>query len=328
VTGVVEALAPRPIILDCDPGHDDAVAILLAHGSPAVELRAITTVAGNQTLAKVTENARRVATLAGLAGVPIAAGCDRPLVRDPVLAPDIHGETGLDGPALPEPRVPLDRRHAVDLIIELLLASEGEITLVPTGPLTNIALAMRREPRILPRIREIVLMGGGFSKGNRTPAAEFNIYADPEAAHIVFTSGVPLTMVGLDLTHQALATEAVMARLRVLPAPLGPLVADLLSFFGRSYQQVYGFPAPPVHDACAVARVIDPSLVACRPAHTAIELRGEHTYGMTVCDFLGRTGRPPNSQVAVQLDVARFWDTVIDALGRVADAVGGGPSST
>jgi purine nucleosidase len=196
---------PRKILIDCDPGHDDAMAIMLAAGNPEIELMAITTVAGNQTLPKTTLNARRVCSVAGI-DVPIAAGCDRPLLRELVIAPMTHGDSGLDGPNFGEPTVPLDERHAVDLIIATALADPGEVTLVPIGPLTNIATAIRREARLVENVREVVLMGGAYTRGNSTPAAEFNVFVDPEAAAIVFEAGWPLTMVGLDLTHQALAT--------------------------------------------------------------------------------------------------------------------------
>jgi len=304
----------RRIILDCDPGHDDAIAILLAAHSPALTLEAITTVAGNQTVEKTARNALRVCSLAGIRDVPIAAGMTRPLVRELRVAADIHGSSGLDGPTLPEPDLALAPLHAVDLLIEKLLASDGDITLVATAPLTNIAAALRREPRIIPKIQEIVLMGGAIGLGNTTPAAEFNIYVDPEAAHAVFTCGRPLTMIGLDVTHQAQATPAVRERIRALGTPVAQLVDGLLEFFADTYLQVFGFPAPPVHDPCAVARVIDPTLLRAKPMHVDIELRGEHTDGRTVCDLYGSTGQPANAEVGLELDVPRFWDLLIDTL--------------
>ena len=307
---------PRKIILDCDPGHDDAIAILLAHGSPAIELLAITTVAGNQTLAKTSLNARRICTVAGILDVPVAAGCDRPLIR-PLRTATVHGESGLDGPTFGEPIVPLARTHAVDLIIDLLMSSNGEITLVPTGPLTNIATAVQREPGIVAQVQEVVLMGGAYTRGNLTPAAEFNIGVDPEAASIVFGAGWPITMVGLDLTHQALATVAVVERIRRLDTPVTRIVVQLLEFFREAYRVSGGFDSPPVHDPCAVARVIDPKLVECVDAFVAVETRGEWTSGMTVTDVTGRLGRPPNARVATKLDVAAFWDRVVDALQAI-----------
>ncbi|UNX54588.1 nucleoside hydrolase [Georgenia sp. TF02-10] len=311
----------RPtVVLDCDPGHDDALALLVAAGHPGVDIAAITTVGGNQTLAKVTRNARAVATVARLAGVPVAAGCDRPLVADAVLTdPRTHGESGLDGPVLPEPTVPLDPRHGVDVIVETVMSRPaGTVTLVPTGPLTNVATAVRRQPAIAGRVAAVVLMGGGYTKGNVTAAAEFNIFTDPEAAHVVFTAPWPVTMVGLDLTHQALATAEVVARFRALGTTAGRFVVDMLDFFGPAYRAKQGFPAPPVHDVCALARVLDPEVMTVRPAHVAVELRGEHTRGMTVTDFVGRDGQELDHRVATELDVDRFWDLVLGAVGNLA----------
>jgi purine nucleosidase len=307
---------PRKIILDCDPGHDDAMAILLAHGNPEIELLAITTVAGNQTVDKTSLNARRVCTVAGIRDVPVASGCDRPLTRELKTAAYIHGESGLDGPAFGEPTVPLDERHAVDLLIELLMSSNGDITLVPTAPLTNIAMALRKEPRIVHKVQEIVLMGGAYTRGNTTPAAEFNIAVDPEAAAIVFAAGWPLTMVGLDLTHQALATPAVLQRIAALGTPVAKIAVELMEFFRETYRRQAGFDSPPVHDPCAVARVIDPQVMQCVDGFVAIETRGEFTAGMTVTDFSGRLGRP-NVQVATQLDVDAFWNLMVDAIERI-----------
>jgi inosine-uridine nucleoside N-ribohydrolase len=304
----------RRILLDCDPGHDDAIAILLAARSPALKLEAITTVGGNQTLAKTTRNALKVCSVAGIRDVPIAAGMDRPLVRDLQVAADIHGESGLDGPALPEPDLTPAPMHGVDLLIEKLLASDGDLTVVATGPLTNVAAAIRRAPEIVPKIQQIVLMGGAIGLGNTTPAAEFNIYVDPEAAHIVFNCGRPLTMIGLDVTHQAQATPEVRARIRALGSSVARLVDDLLGFFGETYLKVYGFPAPPVHDPCAVAWVIDPTLIESLPMRVDVELRGEWTTGRTVCDRYHQTGRPANAEVGLNLDAPRFWDVVIEAL--------------
>jgi purine nucleosidase len=311
---------PRKIVLDCDPGHDDAIAMLLAHGSPEVELLAVTTVAGNQTLEKVTRNALAVARVGGITGVPFAAGCARPLLRPPRVAGDIHGESGLDGPVLPEPAITLDPRHGVDLIIDTVLAHPpGTVTLVPTGPLTNVALAVRKEPRIVERVAEVVLMGGAYGPGNRTPVSEFNIGCDPEAAQIVFREPWPLTMVGLDLTHQALATPEVVARIAALGTGAGRFVAELLAFFGAAYSAVHGFAAPPVHDPCAVAFVIDPDVLSTRRAPLDVELHGSLTAGMTVADLRGPEPADCHTRVAVTLDQDRFWDLVIDSLARLGD---------
>lgn len=309
--------APRKIIIDCDPGHDDAIALLLAHGDPNIELLAITTVAGNQTIEKVTRNARIIATFAGIHGVPIAAGCGAPLVRQPFVAAHIHGESGLDGPVLPEPTVPLDDRHAVDLIIDLVMAHEpGSITLVPTAPLTNIALAIRKQPAIVERVREVVLMGGGDGFGNITAAAEFNIAVDPEAAQAVFAAPWSVTMVGIDTTHQVPATPAVRQRIRAVDTTSARMVEAMLEFYTAAYAHEYRFTEPPVHDPVTVAAVIDPTLLATRPAHVEVELAGTHTTGMTVCDFYGRGGAELRTAVAQSVDVDRFWDLVIAALAH------------
>ncbi|WP_172382473.1 nucleoside hydrolase [Streptomyces sp. MNP-20] len=310
----------RKIILDCDPGHDDAIAMLLAHGNPDVELVAVTTVVGNQTLEKVTRNALSVARIADITGVPFAAGCPRPLVRDVEVAESIHGESGLDGPVLPEPTLELDRRHAVDLIIDTVMSHEpGEITIVPTAGLTNIALAVRKEPRIAERVREVVLMGGGYHTGNWSAVAEFNIKIDPEAAHIVFNERWPLTMVGLDLTHQALATPEVVARIAAVGTRPAAFVNELLDFFGSMYLREQGFEHPPVHDPCAVAYVIDPNVMTVRKAPVDIELTGTLTLGMTVADFRAPAPADCHTQVAVDLDHGRFWDLVVDALERIGE---------
>ncbi|AJT68999.1 Inosine-uridine preferring nucleoside hydrolase [Streptomyces lydicus] len=310
----------RKIILDCDPGHDDAVAMLLAHGNPEVELVAVTTVVGNATVEKVTRNALSVARIAGITGVPFAAGCPRPLVRDIETAPEVHGDSGLDGPELPEPAIELDRRHAVDLIIDTVMAHEpGEITIVPTAGLTNIAMAVRKEPRIAERVREVVLMGGGYHEGNWSAVAEFNIKIDPEAAHIVFNEKWPVTMVGLDLTHQALATPEVEAKIAAVGTKPARFVLELLDFFRETYRENQGFEHPPVHDPCAVAYVIDPEVMTVRRAPVNIELRGELTLGMTVADFRAPAPADCTTQVAVKLDHERFWNLVVDALERIGD---------
>ncbi len=302
------------IILDCDPGHDDAIAILLAARHPEIDLLAITTVAGNQSVEKTTRNALKVCSLANIRHVPIAKGMDRPLLRPANHAPDIHGESGMDGPHIPEPDIELDPRHGVDLLIELLLNSDGDITLVPTGPLTNIAAAMRREPAIVPKIAAISLMGGAMGLGNVTPAAEFNIHTDPEAAEIVFGCGRPITMVPLEVTHQALATVDITARLRAAQRPVATFAADLLVFFADTYHNVFGFPAAPVHDPCAVAAIIDPTIMRAHTMHVAIETTGQWTTGRTVCDVYGKFNKQPNARVGYALDVKRFWDMVIDTI--------------
>ncbi|PYF99880.1 purine nucleosidase [Georgenia satyanarayanai] len=304
------------IVLDCDPGHDDALAILLAAGDPRCELLAVTTVAGNQTIDKVTHNARAVCTVAGV-DVPVARGAARPLVREPIVAPDYHGDSGLDGPVLPAPTVGLDERRAAELIVETVLAHEpGTVTLVPTGPLTNIALALALEPRLAGFVKRVVLMGGSYTRGNRTPAAEFNILADPEAADAVFAASWPVTMVGLDLTHQALADDAFRDRVRALGTPLAAFVDELLEFFAESYAR-RGFPAPAVHDLCAVAAVLEPDVMTYRDAFVTVETAGRWTTGMTVTDFDGDLGRPLATSVAVGLDRERLWDMTVAAVATL-----------
>lgn len=305
---------PVPVILDVDPGHDDAMAILLARANPALELLAITVVAGNQTLDKCTVNAQRICTAAGIDDVPIAAGAAAPLSRPLRIADDVHGESGLDGPAFGEPAVEVDPRPAVQLLAQTLRAHPEPVTLIPTGPLTNVALLLRGHPDVRSRIREIVLMGGSTERGNVTPYAEANIYVDPEAAAEVFSSGLPVTMVGLNVTHQALVTDDVLDRLRGLGTPLADTCVQLMSFFGSTYGELWGMPAPPLHDPVAVARVIDPSLVRCVDAPVVVETRGEHTAGATVVDLHHLSGRPDNTRVAVELDRSRFWDLMVDAV--------------
>jgi inosine-uridine nucleoside N-ribohydrolase len=292
------------VILDCDPGHDDALAILLA--ARWLDLRAITTVAGNQTLAKTTVNARRMCTVAGITEVPIAAGADRPLAQEPLYAGEIHGDSGLDGPSFPPPTVDVDSRGAHRLASDVLAEPT---TIIATGPLTNVAGLVGHK-----NIERIVIMGGSTGRGNMAPLAEFNILADPEAADVVFRSGVPITMCGLDVTHQALATPEVLARIAAIGTPLARVCHELLTYFADAYREYFGFEAPPVHDPVAVAAVIDPTIVAVRPLNVEIELTGTYTRGATVVDVDRVTGRKANALVATGLDVPRFWDLMIGAI--------------
>lgn len=303
-----------PIILDCDPGHDDALAILLAHADPRVELLAITTVGGNQTVEKYTLNARRMCSVAGITTVPIAAGAAGPLRGDLHIGEYVHGVSGLDGPAFADPTVPQSPEPAVQLMARLLREHPEPITLVPVGPLTNIALLLTEHPDVIGKIREIVLMGGSTERGNDTPYAEFNIKVDPEAADIVFRSGLPVTMCGLNITHQALATPEVLRRLRDLGTPMGDLCVELLTFFSASYLRTWGFTSPPLHDPVAVARVIDPSLVHCLPEPVVIETEGRYTRGATVVDLHHLSGAPDSALVAMKLDTDGFWDLMIEAI--------------
>ena len=311
---------PKKIILDCDPGHDDAIALLLAHGNPNIELLAVTTVVGNQTLEKVTRNALSVARIANITNVPFAAGAVRPLIRNVEVAPDIHGDSGLDGPVLPEPAIQLDKRHAIDLIIDTIMSHPPKtVTLVPTGGLTNIAMAVRKEPKIVERVKEVVLMGGGYHVGNWSAVAEFNIKIDPEAAHIVFNEKWPVTMVGLDLTHQALATPEVIEKIKAIKTKPAKFVLEMLEFFGKMYKQAQGFTYPPVHDPCAVAYVINPELIKTKRVPVDIELTGTLTLGMTVADFRFPPDDNCHTQVATELDHTGFWDLIVDSLKRIGE---------
>ncbi len=312
----------RKILLDCDPGHDDAVAMMLAWGNPSIELLGVTTVGGNQTLDKVTRNALSVATVVGMHDVPIAAGCRLPLVRPVEIAPDVHGDSGLDGVELPEPAVELDPRHGVDLIIETIMGNEpGTVTLVPTGPLTNIAMAARKEPRIVERVQEVVLMGGGYHVGNWSPVAEFNIKVDPEAAYIVFNEKWPIVMVGLDLTHQALATDEVAERIAAVPGSVSQFTLGLFTFFRKAYQDAQGFEFPPVHDPCTLAYLIDPTIVETVKVPVDVELNGSLTTGMTVADFRAPAPEDCHTKVATRLDAPGFWVLVVDAIDRIQKVV-------
>ncbi|PRQ12330.1 ribonucleoside hydrolase [Corynebacterium sp. 13CS0277] len=309
--------AVHNVILDCDPGHDDAVAIILAAGHPSINLLGITTVGGNQTLPKVTHNALSVARVARIA-TPVYPGCARPLVRAVEVAEDIHGDTGLDGVELPEPAQAAQDTHAVDFIIDTIMNNEpGTVTLVPTGPLTNIALAARKEPRIVERVREVVLMGGGYHEGNWSPVAEFNIKVDPEAAHIVFNEPWPVTMVGLDLTHQALCTPEVERTIAELGTDAAEFVVGLMGFFRTAYQANQAFQDPPVHDPCTIAYLIDPSVVSTVKVPVDVELSGALTTGMTVADFRAPAPDDCHTQVAVDLDHAKFWALVTDAIAAI-----------
>jgi inosine-uridine nucleoside N-ribohydrolase len=308
----VTGTGARRVVLDCDPGHDDAMAILLAAASPALELVAITTVAGNQTLDKVTLNARRVCSVAGITDVPIAAGCDRPIRREQVVAGDIHGASGLDGVDWGEPTVGLDPRHGVDVIVEA--AEAGPLTLIAVGPLTNVATALERAPHIAANLERISIMGGAIGLGNRTPSAEFNIYVDPEAAAAVFASGVPITLLPLEATHRALATDEVLERIAALGSPVAAMSIALMRFFAETYERVFGFDAPAVHDPCAVAAVIEPSIITTRHVNVMIDTSSGIGAGRTACDIHGVTGNPENADVAIDLDARAFWDLMIQAL--------------
>jgi inosine-uridine nucleoside N-ribohydrolase len=307
---------PTPVLIDCDPGHDDAMALLLAVASPELEVLGVTTVHGNQTLAKTTANALRVLEFAGFGDVPVAGGADRPLVREPAVAAAVHGETGLDGPDLPPPAGAPRPEHAIDFLAARLEAAGRPVTLIPTGPLTNVALLLARHPGAAAHIERIVLMGGAIAEGNVTPAAEFNLWVDPEAAARVFASGLDVTMIGLDVTHRALMTEAHAARLREA-GRVGTMVAELRDFYQRFHTNVYGFDGTPVHDAMAVAHVIRGGLVRTEHRHVAIECASELCRGRSVVDLWRRTGNAPNAHVGVDVDGAAFLDLLIERIGRL-----------
>lgn len=308
------------IILDCDPGHDDAMAILLALGNPNIDLIGVTTVGGNQSLEKVTYNARATLEMAHATNIPVHAGCDRPMIRPLEVAAAVHGETGLDGVTLPEPTRPLDEGHAVNWIINTIMNHDpGTITLVPTGPLTNIAMAVRMEPRIVSRVKEVVLMGGGYHVGNCSAVAEFNIKTDPEAAHVVFNENWPITMIGLDLTHQALCTCEVQQKIDAVNTPISEFASNLMDFFRKAYQNNQDFVDPPVHDPCAIAYLIDGNVVNTRRCPLDVEISGKLTLGMTVADLRGPepSADECHTQVATKLDFDKFWDLIVDALRRI-----------
>ncbi|WGT49919.1 nucleoside hydrolase [Thioclava nitratireducens] len=309
----------RKIIIDTDPGQDDAVAILLALASPELEVLGITCVAGNVPLPLTSKNARVVCELAGRTDVPVYAGCDRPLARELVTAEYVHGKTGLDGIELPAPQMPLQEQHAVDFLIETLRDHPaGSVTLCPLGPLTNIATALRRAPDIAEKIAEIVLMGGAyFEVGNTTPAAEFNIHVDPQAAEIVFTSGVPLVVMPLDVTHKALTTRARVEAFRNLGTRVGHAVASWTDFFERFDMAKYGSEGAPLHDPCVIAYLLKPDLFTGRHINVEIETTSELTMGMTVADWWRVTDRAPNAMFMGDLDAEGFYTLLTERIARL-----------
>lgn len=329
-------MSARKVIIDCDPGIDDALALVFAHGHQDLEILGITTVAGNVDLGKTTANALRVRDYVGMRNVPVVAGSPGPLLRPVLDARDVHGDSGLGAASLPASSSGPADGHAVDFLAAAIAAEPGEVTLIAVGPLTNIALAVRRYPRLVTQVRDFVIMGGSAGQGNVTPAAEFNIAADPEAAAIVFGAGWTVTMVGLDVTEQARATAAVRDRMRGLGRLADDLLLPSLSGYrgvSRGTRPAVGLPGqahepdgPAVHDVCAVAEVAVPGLLTCVPARVEVETAGRWTAGMTVTDF---TARPDdqNARVAVAIDTEAFWDLVLRAYGRVAAMMGPGDIS-
>ncbi len=313
-------MTPRKIIIDTDPGQDDAVAILLALASPAeINVLGITCVAGNVPLELTARNARIICELAGHSELRVFAGCDRPLGRDLVTAEYVHGKTGLDGPDLPEPQMPLQDQHAVEFIIETLRNEpKGSVSLCPVGPLTNVATAFNKAPDIVEKVQEIILMGGAyFQVGNVTPTAEFNIYVDPHAADIVFRSGAPITVMPLDVTHKALVTQARNAAFRALGTPVGIATAQMTEFFERYDREKYGSPGAPLHDPCVIAYLIRPELFTGRYVNVRIETQSELTMGMTVADWWGVTDLAPNAYFVGDIDADGFFELLTERLGRL-----------
>jgi inosine-uridine nucleoside N-ribohydrolase len=305
-----------PVLIDCDPGHDDAMALLLALASPELELLGVTTVHGNQTLEKTTANALRVLEFAGRGDMPVAAGADRPLLREPAVAADVHGETGLDGPDLPPPSgTPVDE-HAVEFLARRIREHASPVTLIPTGPLTNVALLLATHPDVAERVERIVLMGGAIAEGNVTPAAEFNIWVDPEAAARVFASGLDVTMIGLDITHRALMTGEHAERLRAA-GRVGTLVAELWEFYSRFHRRIYELGGTPVHDAMAVAHVVRGDLVQTRRVNVEVDCASELCRGRTVVDVWERTERAPNAHVGLEVDADGFLELLVERIGSL-----------
>ena len=313
-------MAPQKIIIDTDPGQDDAVAILLALASPEdLDVLGITCVAGNVPLPLTSKNARIVCELAGKTDVPVYAGCDRPLGRELVTAEHVHGKTGLDGPVLPDPQMPLAEGHAVDFIIDTLRREPaGAVTLCPLGPLTNIATAFQKAPDVAGKVKQIVLMGGGyFEGGNITPTAEFNIYVDPQAAEIVFKSGVDIVVMPLDVTHKALVTKPRNDAFRNLGTPVGVAVAEMTDFFERFDKEKYGSEGAPLHDPCVTAYLIKPELFSGRHINVEIETQSELTMGMTVADWWRVTDRPANATFMGDIDADGFFALLTERLARL-----------
>ncbi|BEE09983.1 MULTISPECIES: pyrimidine-specific ribonucleoside hydrolase RihA [Aeromonas] len=304
-----------PVILDCDPGHDDAIALILALASPELKVLAVTTSAGNQTPDKTLNNALRILTLLGRDDIPVAAGAPKPLARELIIADNVHGESGLDGPKLPDPAFAPVAMTALELMAKCLRESPEPVTLVPTGPLTNIALLLAAHPELKSKIARIVLMGGAAGAGNWTPAAEFNIYVDPEAADMVFKSGLPITMCGLDVTHQAQVMDEDIERVRAITNPVAQCVAGLLDFFMIYHRDPkWGFAGAPLHDPCTIAWLLAPALFHGVECRVDIETGGTHTSGMTVVDRYGLTGKPANALVLLGLDRAGFIDLLVTRL--------------
>lgn len=306
-----------PVVIDCDPGHDDAIALLLAIASPELDVRGVTTVAGNQSLDKTTRNTLRVVELGGRPDLPVGAGADRPLVRELDVAEWIHGESGLDGPELADPTGDVDPRHAIDLMVDVIREADEPVTLVPVGPLTNVALLLARHPAEAARLERIVLMGGAIGFGNVTPAAEFNIWQDPEAARRVFASSLDITMIGLDVTHRALLDASAADAMRSTGV-VGRFVAELLDFFASRKRDIYELTGAPIHDAAAVAHVMRGDLIATEHLAVDIDCSWEHGRGRTLVDRWGMTGQEPNADVGVDIDSHAFSTLLVERLSALS----------
>ena len=317
---------PIPLILDCDPGHDDALALVVALARPELDLVGITTVAGNAGLAETTRNALRVLTLLGRTDVPVSAGASGPLLRPLHVADDVHGASGLEGAALPEPTASPRSGGALEFVRTTLLAAPRPVTIAAVGPLTNIALLVRTYPEIVQRIDSIRIMGGAITEGNTTASAEFNIWQDPEAARIVFDCGRPITLMTLDVTHQALFRETDVARLEALGTPAAAVFADLLRYFARFHAARYGWDGSPIHDAVVVAQLAVPGLVRTMPYRVDVETTSDLTRGRTVVDLHGLTGRAANAEVGLDIDRDAFIESLIDAVRVVGETATGVPA--
>ncbi|WP_145509478.1 pyrimidine-specific ribonucleoside hydrolase RihA [Yersinia rochesterensis] len=310
----------RSIIIDCDPGHDDAIALILALASPELNVQAVTTCAGNQTPDKTLRNALRILTLLERQDIPVAGGALKPLLRELIIADNVHGESGLDGPSLPDPSFAPQAENAVELMARILRDSPHPVTLVATGPLTNVALLLAGHGALAAQIDRIVIMGGAVMLGNWTPAAEFNIFVDPEAADRVFKSGIPITMAGLDVTHQAQVMDADIDRIRQLDNPIAEVVAGLLDFFMLYHRQErWGFQGAPLHDPCTIAWLLAPELFTSIERWVGIETRGEYTQGMTVVDYYQLTGNKPNAEVLMDIDRKGFIDLLVERIARYGE---------
>lgn len=309
------------LIIDCDPGVDDAIALLLTFAAPELDLRGIVTVAGNVPLDATAANARRICELAQRQDVQVYAGCPRPIMQVLETAEAVHGETGLIGVDLPSPTMPLQPEHGVAWMVQALLTAPQPVVLAMLGPMTNLAMAIVQAPQIIPKIQRVVMMGGAITHGNVTPSAEFNLYSDPHAAHIVLTSGVPMTLISLDVTHSAIATPARLQRLREIGAPIGPVVADLLGAYGEYDKARHGFAGAPLHDPCVIAYLLQPELFTLKDCYVEVETTSPTSMGRTIVDWWHITGQPANVAVATAINADGFYQLLTDRLRQLNDGL-------